>query len=138
MNISLFAVLMKRLMAVCVVSLMIWHVTHFGTAPRGKAIVYAPRQNDVVMIDGQDYLVESVENPLVCDLESGKHILRVKRGNLTVAEEDFIIVPDENLVLTPHDRRLIVEPTTPTRVDREATSPTGLAIRAIRHRPTRD
>ena len=51
MNISLIAVLAKRLIAVCVVSLIIWHITHLGSEPHGKAIVYAPRQKDVVMVN---------------------------------------------------------------------------------------
>jgi hypothetical protein len=138
MNIGLIALLAKRLIAVCVVSLIVWHVTHFGSAPRGRVLVFAPRQNDVVIIDAQDYPVESLERPLVCDLESGQHVLRVKRGQLTVAEEEFTIEPEKELVVIPRDRTEVVKPRTLRKVDREATSPAGLAIRTRRFRPTQE
>lgn len=136
MNISLMAVFAKRLMAVCVVSLIVWHVTHFGSAPRGKAIVYASRPNDVVVVNDHDYLVESLERPLVCNLESGKHLLRVKRGQLLIAEEEFTIEPDKEVILIPRVRINLASPRTPPKPDLEPANHAGLAIRAVRFQPT--
>lgn len=138
MNISWIAALAQRLIVVGVVCLIAWHVTHFGRAPRGRATVYVPQPNDVVTIDDQVYVVESSERPLVCDLESGKHVLHIKRGQLTIIEEEFTIEPEKERILAPQDRAKVVMRKTPPKTDIEAVSTTGLAIRTMRSQPTPD
>ena len=131
MNLSLIATLARWVIAVCVVSLVGWHVTHIGTAPRGRATIYVPRPNDVVSIDNQDFPVESIERPVVRDLESGKHVLRLKRGVLTISEEDFLIEPEKEVILTPQDRTQLATRRTPPKADLTATSSRGPTFRPV-------
>jgi hypothetical protein len=102
MNISLIAVLWKRLGSACVVCVVLWHVAHHGGPQRGKAIVHIAQPEVIVTLDGQRYPVGSIgESPLVCELEPGLHKVEVwKRGVLT-DEESFTIEPGQDVVLSP-------------------------------------
>jgi hypothetical protein len=137
MNISFIAGLAQRLIVVCLVALVLWHVTHHGPLPHGSASIYVPRENDVLIIDGRPYPSKSTSKPVVCDLEAGNHNLKVKRGPFTITEEEFTIEPGRAIILTPKDpvRRAKLLSGSP-KTNPDLTNPAGLAIRTTRSQPT--
>jgi hypothetical protein len=87
--------------AVCLGGLILWQVAEHSGSARGTAIIHVSEAHVVVSLDDRDYPVNSLwELPLICELRRGRHVLRMKRGERVVYEEEFSIEPGQELVLT--------------------------------------
>ncbi len=104
MILTLIATLVKRLGAVCIAFVILWHVAHHAGPSRGKAFVHVSRPDVHVVIDYRDFPVESLdESPVVCDLEPGTHVARIKQGKIMLDEQTFTIEPGKETVLYLRD-----------------------------------
>jgi hypothetical protein len=109
MNISLIAVLVKRLGAACLTFVILWHVTQHAGSRRGKAIVHVYQPGIMVQVDQQTYHVGAIaESPVVCELEPGPHTVALWRSETLVGVESFAVEPGEEVVLCPHERQMDV------------------------------
>ena len=138
MNISLIAGLAQRLIAVCVAALVLWHVTHFGNPLHGKAMVYVPRNDVVLTIDNREYPHDSVEQPLVCDLEAGEHVLRVITGQVMLAELEFTVEPEKEVLVVPRIRARPSTSSTSPKRDPQMARHARLAIRHRKSQPAQN
>ena len=105
MDISLIATLARRLGAVCLALVIFWLVARHAGPQRGTAIVHVLQPNVVVAVDDRSYPVESIaQSPVVCDLEPGPHLVKVRQAGLLLGEEEFTIEAGQEVVLCPfHD-----------------------------------
>jgi hypothetical protein len=102
MVISLIATSVKRLGAVCLALVILWHLAHHAGPQVGKAIVHAPRPGVLVSIDNRSYRIDSLaESPVVCELSPGAHTVKVHRDELLLGEEDFTVEPGKQVILHP-------------------------------------
>ncbi len=106
MDISLIATLVKRLGAVCLAFVILWHVAQHAGPRRGKAIVHVLRPDVVVVVDHREYRVESIaESPVVCELEPGEHVAQVRHGAALLDEQSFTIEPGKDVIVCLPDGR---------------------------------
>jgi hypothetical protein len=113
MDISLIATWMKRLGAVCLGLVILWHVSHPAAPRRGKAIVHVLESNVSVIIDRLEFLVPSLSrSPVICELDAGLHLAQVWRDGVLLGEERFLVEPGREVVISPDLRR--PEPTVVT------------------------
>ncbi len=105
MDISLIATLARRLGAVCLALVIFWLVARHAGPQRGTAIVHVLQPNVVVSVDGESYPVDSIaQSPIVCDLEPGHHVVKVRHGRMLLGEEEFTVEAGQEVVLCPfHD-----------------------------------
>ncbi len=102
MNISLIATLVKRLGAVCLTFVILWHVAQHTGLRRGTVVVHVTQQDVMVDVDEQRYHVGSiVQSPLVCELEPGHHVAEVWRSGVLLGEESFTIEPGKDVIICP-------------------------------------
>jgi hypothetical protein len=103
MDISLIATWLKRLGAICLALVILWHVSHRAAPPRrGKAIVHVLESNVSVIVDRLEFLVPSLSrSPIVCELDAGLHLAQVWRNGVLLAEERFVVEPGGEVVISP-------------------------------------
>jgi hypothetical protein len=138
MDISLIATLMKRLGAVCLAFVILWHVSQHAGPRRGKAIVHVTRPDVEVVVDHLEYRLESIaQSPLVCELEPGEHEAQIRHGEHLLDQQTFTIEPGKEAVVCLSDHK-------PARTDTAKARPapaaepirsTDLAIDTRRPRP---
>lgn len=106
MVISIIATWSKRLVTICVVCVILWHLTPHAAPRPGKAMVHVARTGGVVVrIDGQFFRVQSpTDTPVVCELAPGTHVAQVWRHGFLEGEEKFTVAPGRNVVIGPIDR----------------------------------
>ena len=105
MLISLIATTIKRLGAVCLVFVIVWHVARHIDPRQGKAIVHAPRPGVLVSIDHLTFPVSTTaESPVVCSLDPGYHFVKVVWDGVILGEQRFTVEPGGEVVLGPFDR----------------------------------
>lgn len=136
MDISVIATLLKRLGAISLVLVIVWHLVHDSSPQRGKAIVRIARSDDmVVSIDQMEYLVTSaMGDSVVCELEPGAHVARVWHRGILLGEETFNVEAGKNVVVEPLPPR---GPRTEVAIDHPVPlappiHPSGLAVRIRR------
>jgi hypothetical protein len=137
MILSLIATLVKRLGAVCIVFVILWHVTDHTGPRRGKAVVHVSRPDVHVVIDYRDFPVASIaQSPVVCELEPGNHVASVRHGKVMLDEQSFSIDPGQEIVLHLEDHfpRSAASRPAPRSVDIKSA---GLAVETSRRRPGR-
>jgi hypothetical protein len=106
MNISLIATLMKRLGAVCLAFVILWHVAQHAGPRRGKAIVHVTRPDVVVVVDHFEHPIESIaQSPVVCDLEPGDHVAQIKHHDMLLDEQTFTIEPGQEAIVCLSDHK---------------------------------
>jgi hypothetical protein len=106
MDISLIATLVKRLGAVCLAFVILWHVAQHAGPRRGKAIVHVTRPDVEVVVDHLEYRLESIaQSPLVCELDPGEHVARIRHGEHLLDEQTFTIEPGKEAVVCLSDRK---------------------------------
>lgn len=130
MVISLIATTVKRLGAVCLAFVLLWHLVRHSGAEVGKAVVYAPRAGVLVSIDHRTYRIDSLkDSPVVCELNPGVHVVQVRRNELLLGEENFTVAPGKSVAVFPLRRRA----TASNRPESPPSSPSaraeGLAVR---------
>ena len=133
MDISLIATLAKRVGAVCLAMVIFWHVVRHAGPRQGTAIVHVPQSNVVVAVDDQSYHVESIaQSPLVCDLEPGSHVVKLRHGGLLLGEEDFTVEAGKEVVVCPFHRleAAAAAASGGSESRPEAIGPPGLMVRA--------
>ncbi len=138
MIMRLLANLAQRAIVFCVLCLIVWHVTHIGSASHGKAIVFLPQQDLVLTIDNQEYPYKSFEKLLICDLEAGKHVLRLHRERLMIYEEEFTVEPEQEITLVARGRPKRARRRTSSNPDYATAHAAGLATRTMELQPTKN
>jgi hypothetical protein len=91
---SLIAVTVKRLIAFCVLSLAVWHITAslMSGVPNGKVLVYVSGRPTLMTVDHRPYAINAqVSEPVICTLAPGSHILRLERNGKAIFEESFTV-----------------------------------------------
>jgi hypothetical protein len=80
---------------------ILWQVVvHIGPQ-HGVAYVHVTTPNVDVMVDDVQYHIETMwESPIVCELSSGHHKLRMSRSGRIVYEEGFTLGIGQEIVLT--------------------------------------
>jgi hypothetical protein len=134
MVISLIATTVKRLGAVCLAFVVLWHVARHAGPQACEAIVHVARPGVIVSVDTRSYRVDSIEDsPVVCELTPGTHTVKVQRDELLLGEEDFTVEAGKQVVLYPIARRMAapaVASSGPESVSAsESARPVGLAVR---------
>jgi hypothetical protein len=110
MVISLIATTVKRLGAVCLAFVVLWHVARHAGPQVGQAIVHVPRPGVIVSIDNRSYRIDSIEDsPVVCELAPGVHTVKVERDVLLLGDEDFTVEAGKQVVLYPIARPMAVQ-----------------------------
>jgi hypothetical protein len=109
MVISFIATWFKRLGAICLAFVILWHLTAHGAPTRGKVMVHLKSADKaLVLIDQRSYPVESgAQAPVVCDLAPGRHVAQVWRHGFLEGEEAFMVEPGRVAIIGPLDRRVI-------------------------------
>ena len=106
MDISLVATLVKRLGAVCLAFVILWHVAQHAGPRRGKAIVHVTRPDVAVVVDQREYRLESIaQSPVVCELEPGEHVARIWHGEAILDEQTFTIEPGKAEIVCLSDHK---------------------------------
>jgi hypothetical protein len=120
MVISLIATTLKRLGAICLAFVLLWHLARHSDVEMGKAIVHAPRAGLLVSIDNRTYRINSLaDSPVVCELSPGVHMVQVRRDELLLGEEDFTVAPGRDVAVFP----LRHPPAAPAAVSSQRESP---------------
>jgi len=138
MVISLIATTVKRLGVICLALVLLWHLARLSGAEVGKAIVYAPRAGVLVSIDNRTYPIASLaDSPVVCELSPGVHLVQVRRNELLLGEEDFIVEPGKAVSVFPLHHPVAVPAAASSQGESPPSSqsarPEGLAVRMRRH-----
>lgn len=106
MVISFIATWFKRLGAVCLVFVMLWHLVPHSAPRRSKAMVHlASADRAVVCIDQKFFRVDSATDmPVVCEVAPGRHVAQVWRHGFLEGEETFTVEPGGVAIVGPLDR----------------------------------
>jgi hypothetical protein len=134
MLISLIATTVKRLGAVCLAFVVLWHVGRYAGPQAGEAIVHVARHGVIVSVDNRSYRIDSIgDSPVVCELAPGTHTVKVYRDELLLSDEDFTVEAGKQVVLFPIARTRGVPAVAsigPGSVPAsESVRPAGLAVR---------
>jgi hypothetical protein len=137
MNRYLIVTAARRLVAASLALLVFWQVAQHAGARRAMAIVHVVATDVVVAVDDRAYPIESVaESPLVCELGTGEHVLRMRRGPRLVYEEKFTLRPGQELILAAYESHPNAAPGPGPRSRASGPSP-ALAIRTGHRAPAR-
>jgi hypothetical protein len=141
MVISLIATSLKRLGAVCLIFVILWHVVLHAGPQEGTAIVHVSRPDVDVSIDNRSYHVDSMEeSPLVCELPPGVHEVKVSVDGLILGEESFTVEPGKEVVMSPITRaaaKLAASGAGGTGPASESNRREGLAVHVRKHAAVR-
>ena len=96
-----------KCLGACVLSgLLLWQVAGRAGPQASEVVVHVTEAPVVVTIDGRSYPVATWrDSPITCELPTGWHELRVRRGAQLVYQEAFRVRPGENVVLTARNPR---------------------------------
>jgi hypothetical protein len=91
--------------AIILGAVVLWQVAEHAGPTNGGAVVHVSPTPADVTIDDETYHVDSLsQTPIVCELRSGRHKVRMLREGRVVYEEEFTIVAGEELVLAAWDQ----------------------------------
>jgi hypothetical protein len=94
----------KAVGAVVLGGAIIWEVALHSGPPRGTVYVHVSQGNGDVTVDDATYHVRTLwESPIVCELEPGRHVVKMARDGRGVFEQEFSIDPGEEIVVTAWD-----------------------------------
>jgi hypothetical protein len=106
MDISLIATLIKRMGAVCLAFVILWHVAQHAGPRRGKAIVHVTRPDVAVVVDHLAYRLDSIaQSPLVCELDPGEHVARIWHGESILDEQTFTVESGNDAIVCLSDHK---------------------------------
>jgi len=95
----LFAAL-KGVGALSLGGAILWQVAEHSVSNKGVAYVHVSVAEVDVMVDDLEYHVESLwQTPIVCELGSGNHTLRMSRDGRTLFEQEFTLNVGDEIVL---------------------------------------
>jgi hypothetical protein len=98
------AAIVKGLGACVVGGWLLWQVAERSGPRTSEVVVHVTGFPVVVTIDGRPYPVATWrDSPVVCELHSGPHELRMWRGDRLVYRESFRVRPGVGVVLTAWD-----------------------------------
>ncbi len=102
MDISLIATLIKRLAAVCLASVVVWHVAQHAGRKQGRAIVHVSQPDVMVEVDDRTFHVGSLKHsPVICDLDPGPHRAEGWRNGRLIGERRFEVEAGREVVVRP-------------------------------------
>ena len=106
LNKELLAAVAKWLGGVMLGGGLLWQVAEHAGPQTSEVVVHVTEYPVVVTIDGRSYPVATRrDSPLVCELRTGWHELRMWRGDRLVYQETFRVRFSDNTVLTAWDPR---------------------------------
>jgi hypothetical protein len=80
-----------------------WVAAHSGS-DQGVAIIHVADENVDVHVGSRTFhIVERDYNPILCELPAGRHTLLMKRGELVLCREEFVLDRGGEIVLTAWD-----------------------------------
>jgi hypothetical protein len=83
---------------------ILWHVAQHSGPQKGTAYVHVSATDIDVMVDDATYHVASFDDtPIVCELDPGKHTLRMSRKEQMLYEEEFTVPIGGHVVLAAHE-----------------------------------
>lgn len=83
---------------------ILWNVAEHCGPTTGRAIVHVTTLHVDVTVNEATYPIESVwTTPIVCELEPGRHMVRMLQNNRVLYEEEFTLKPGEEIMLTAWD-----------------------------------
>src|SRR5262245_14441684 len=69
-----------------------------------EAVIHVTEADVEVSLDSLSFRVDSwTDEPILCSLRGGRHVLRMTRGDRTLYEESFTVRAGEDVVLTAWD-----------------------------------
>ena len=81
-----------------------WHVVEHCGETKGIAYVHVSTAEVDITVDDETYHVETRwEPPIVCELQPGRHLLRMIKTGRILFEQEFAIDCGEQVVLTAWD-----------------------------------
>jgi hypothetical protein len=84
---------------------ILWEVAIHCGPPRGTIYVHVSGGYGDLEVDDATYRVRSLlESPVVCELEPGRHSMRMLRDGAVVFEDEFSLDPGEEIVMTAGER----------------------------------
>ena len=103
--------MMKGLGTIGLGAVILWQVAIHSRPQNGVAYVHVVVPNVEIIVDDVEYHIETLqESPLVCDLRPGRHMLRMRRREQVLFEEEFTLGIREEVVLTAWERPRGVPP----------------------------
>ena len=83
---------------------ILWQVAEHRGSTRPRLILHVACPHVDVTVDDATYRVETIwETPLVCELEPGRHTVRMLQEGRVLYEEPFTLAPSEEVVLSAWD-----------------------------------
>jgi hypothetical protein len=81
-----------------------WVVEHIDP-PDGTAVVHVVEPRVEVSVDGESFMLLGPYSVIELSLPAGSHRLCMRRDDRIIYEEQFVMPPGGNVVLSAHDRR---------------------------------
>jgi hypothetical protein len=101
---TLGLVLVRRAGALFLGGVILWQVAEHCGATNGQVIIHVTMPQVHVAVDGATFWVENFgESPIVCDLRSGRHQVRMMRNGQVLYQEEFTLREGEERILTAWD-----------------------------------
>ncbi len=101
---SLLVMIVKGIGALALGGAILWQVTEHCGSRKGIAYVHVSKQQVHVTVDDETYWVETLwDTPIVCELRPGHHMLRMLQSGRVLFEQEFMLDPGQEVVLTAWD-----------------------------------
>jgi hypothetical protein len=101
MNWSLLTGLLRVLGVSCVMGAICWKSAETAGPNQSEVIVHVTENGVEVGIDGMVYLIaDRFDGPILCELNSGRHLLTMSRDGQLLYREEFSLQRGEQRVLT--------------------------------------
>jgi hypothetical protein len=85
---------------------LLWRISQCCGTQQCEVVVHVMEDQVDVWIDESSYYVENVwDTPIVCKLAPGNHRLRLFRGERILNEQEFILEPGQDAILSAFDEQ---------------------------------
>jgi hypothetical protein len=99
-----FRSILKYATALALCATVMWEVARHADSRGGQAIVHVMDGDVDIRIGDWERRVDSPTNtPITCELRPGRHTIQMFRAGVELYQEDFNVVPGEDIVLTAWD-----------------------------------
>jgi hypothetical protein len=93
----------KGIAGLALAAAILWQVVQHSGPRKGTAYVHASATDVDVMVDDVTYHIASFDDiPIVCELDPGKHTLRMTRNEQILYEEEFTVPIGGEVVVAAH------------------------------------
>jgi hypothetical protein len=96
--------ILKYATALAVSATVLWEVARHADSRGGQAVVHVMEGDVDLRIGDWECRVDSPTNtPITCELRPGQHTIQMFRSGVALYQEEFNVVPGEDIVLTAWD-----------------------------------